>query len=233
MMWKQLGSNWEYVIGGDHKAIGYYAESPAYASSDFIINCDYPLHVLAAEYFCPRGRTYGASYAGLAVSPKSLMKTSIKPGDIYISSTKTEKSLASTNARPMMTNAVYSIYQLGEGSMILSDIIGISHELSSYQYEGETFDARQMLDSAVSLEYMTVRETSENFAFTFFDYGESNGEFEVNLLLNGQAIGKFQSVDHEAEINLHGVLLSKGTNVFTFKFSGDVSQIYLLRAKYE
>jgi hypothetical protein len=236
-LFSRFADDRELAISGDYDLIKFYAESPYNSASDFIINCDSPLISLCAEYFSPFGRAYMSSYGGLITDWRRWMKDSIKEGDFFISLTKTERSISSTNAPLIASNEMFSIYRIEYDSMILSDFEGLDHNMSFYIDRGDHLAVRSMIEDVniAKLEYMTVREINENFIFEFFDFNESD-EFVVKVSLNEEMIGRFESEEHKAKIKFENLLLAPGKNVFKFEFNGDfpdTSMIALTSVKYK
>jgi hypothetical protein len=224
------------AITSDGDIVRFYAQSPSYGDSDFIVNSDLPIQSRYIEYCCPMGRAYSSSYGGSASDAKRLMKDSIKEGDFFITSTQ-EKSLSAINVIPLASNESYNVYRISGGSMILFDYRGLAHGITFYADYGKLTCGRRLLDDsdAVEFEYMAVGEVKENFYFKFFDFNESHGEFAIKAFLNGEAIGAFGSRDREAELELANLRLAPGKNVFRLEFEidGEKSDVMLMSINYE
>ncbi|MDR1965696.1 MAG: hypothetical protein LBQ36_03220 [Synergistaceae bacterium] len=226
-----LGSK-DNAITKDLDILTFYANSPHYSGSDFIINFDLPLPQLSATYGAPFGRAYTSDYGGILGDSRRQMKGSFASGDIYIASTALERSLATTDAAPIFQNDVYSIHRLAPESLILFDYKGLSHQPKKFLWSGGDGFLRVVEENSVILEYMTMKERSADLSVTFYDFGESGAQ-NASLYVMGQRVRDFSSNDSFIKVLLEGIELKPGINDITIEFGGDVSGLALIDLKYE
>ncbi|MDR0654427.1 MAG: hypothetical protein LBG12_14130, partial [Synergistaceae bacterium] len=155
-----------------YEAVKYFASSPYYGETDFIVNIDDPFAQYSSVYYAPGGRTYSCAYAGRPSGEARMMKDSFSAGDIYLASPNLEKSIATTNTDAVFRNGYVSIHELGAGSLIQHDYDGMSHEMTTVTTRGEEGVVRMLETNSVFLDYLASEATIADMSFSFCNFGE-------------------------------------------------------------
>jgi hypothetical protein len=227
----QIPSRAEITINEDHDILKYFAASPSYAKSDFIINCDTPLLQFSAVYYLPFGRTYTSDYGGLKEDFARDMKDSFEPGDIYVTFPLFEDALSTTDALPLFSNGAYKIFRLSERSVILYDYKGFAHAPEVVAFRGKTVIRRHVTGEEIELEFLAGGDRAANFSMAFYDFGQTVGVRCARAYVNGKFEGIFRASGAQLDVTLSGVPLKRGVNAVKLQFDGDVSRTALTGLK--
>jgi hypothetical protein len=215
----------------DYEILRDYAAAEKTSGADFIINCDRMIYVLGASYYAPLGRAYSCAYGTAESGRMRNMKPSFAPGDVYIASMFSESAIKTTDAPPLYSNAVYSVYRLGENSVILSDYEGLSHRIEVAFQNYEPRFVKKVTGQTVKFELMAIRGGVYDFEAVFTN-GETHEPLSVKAFFNGQPAGTFSREKNEVRCFLAGIPISAGKNEVTFEFTGDAGRAVLSRLNF-
>jgi hypothetical protein len=209
----------------ENDALKSFAENPVYAGSDFIVNFDAEPELFSAVYFSPFGRTYTNGYGGLESDELRVMKSSFKPGDIYVAEPDLESLHATTNAERVYQNGVYGIFRLDENSIILYDYAGMSRVPKAAAIGSEYGLLRRVTAGEATFRYMTLKNRSADFSISFYD--EDGDAVAGSVFAGGKFLGDFAAPDGSISLELGKIDLAPGINDITVRFDGDVSGLSL------
>jgi hypothetical protein len=213
-------------IGREDNVLASFACSPSYYKSDFIICSELISNQWTAEYYAPSERTYVTPLSGVGHDAVGHMaKDSFKPGDIYIASTTAEKFSNTTDADPVMVNGVYSVFRMGEDSLLLYDFAGMSKKTDlRWMPEGTPVRAREVTDRKISLLISALNDKTASLALTFLRDDE-NTIGRVDAYVNGDLVSSFTDAGRRVKVKLSDVKLKKGVNEVSFVLGGDISGV--------
>jgi hypothetical protein len=210
-----------------NEAVGFFAESPSYAKSDFIINSDKQLLQFSTVCYAPLGRAYTNGYGGNENDSQRVMKDSISAGDIYISESALENYFSSVNERSVFENDIYRIFRLDEDSVILSAYSGMSRVPRTLVTPEGRVLGRRVTSGAAEMEFLSVSDRDAGIAMTFFD--GNAGASPAGVFVNGAFAGEFHGDGEYLRLSFEGLPFKKGKNFIKIEFSGDISKLSLTR----
>jgi hypothetical protein len=209
------------------EALRYFAESPSYSASDFIVNSDFVLEQYTAALYLPFGRTWTIGYAG-GDSWHRAMKDSIAIGDIYISSTIAEEYFCTVLAPEMFRNGLHSVFQIDGRSVLRTDYEGLSYAPAAIDSpRGHTLSLKLTGREAV-FKYASASARDAYFGFSFF--GENMGNASAIARFNDLPAGEFAASEGYIDVELSGLPLKQGANEITVAFHGDAAGVALVRS---
>jgi hypothetical protein len=210
------------------EALRYFAESPAYSASDFIVNSDFALKQYAATFYLPFGRTWTIGYAGDEGVFHRVMKDSITIGDIYVSSHIAEEYFGTVLAPALFRNDLHRVFQIDERSVLRTDYEGLSHVPATIDSpRGRTLSLELNGREAV-FKYASASARDAYFCFSFF--GENLENASASVTLDGLPVGEFPASRGYVDVELSGLPLKQGSNEITIAFRGDAAGVSLVRS---
>jgi hypothetical protein len=214
------------AITKDSFVVKYFADSPAYAASDFIINTNLLLDQLTAAYFAPAGRAYGIGQDDKG----RMIKKSLKAGDLYIVDSYYDFSHKTTDARKLVENDKYSVYQLDEDSVVMADYGGFEIFVRYANIGGNRELIRPLMENTANLYFYAIKGKPVDFRAVFFNgQGGEERSLGVKMYVNDELAYERRFSEEFMQIGLDGVDFQDGVNYITFEFDGDVSNTSLMK----
>jgi hypothetical protein len=175
----------QFSMSSSHEAVEFFALSPYYSDSDFIINFDDNTALpIFADYYAPLGKVYPYGYTQNAIDFRDKLKKCAQ-GDIYITPGKSENGFQTISANLSFENDAYKIYQLAENSLLLQDYHGLAHAMQEATIKGEYTALRELTGNDVSFELMAFEELRVDLYAKFYDDLEIEGQFRAKASVNG------------------------------------------------
>jgi hypothetical protein len=206
-----------------HDALKMFADSRSCAGADFILNCEWKLNHLMAEYYSPFGRTFSSNYSFAEYERN--MKNSFKAGDIYVTDDQ-GRGIYKFDAKRLLENDVYEISELGEESIVFYDFIGdfVRTPIVVRYGVGITL-AQRIAGDNVGFSFISLKPRLRDFNVTFYNTAELEMPIKAKVFFNGGSIGEFEIDEKYEYVRLDDIALVEGINSITFELDGDFSNM--------
>jgi hypothetical protein len=227
----------------EHEALKTFTDNRSYSESDFFLNCDNLWNQMIAEYYAPFGRSY--TIASNNYSQRT-MKDSFKPGDIYVTETN-RPDIFAVKAPLLFSNNIYSVYMLGEESILLSNYSGVlESSLTKVEAPRGSFIAREIREKEVIFRFLSLRERSAGFSVDFVYLSEGTRNFEIKAYVNGafaseltlegsgvqEPGGDEDYYLYTASLQIGDISLNEGENEIFFELGSDHSRVWVTNLKF-
>jgi hypothetical protein len=156
------------------------------------------------------------------------MKDFIRPGDIYVATSVTEKIFNTSDAGRLFENATYKISRFTPGSLLISGHEGFSHKLDlANTPEGMKLVRRITdTDSVIGFDIMSLAYRTADITVTFFD--PMMAAQNITAFVNGEEFDAvYDAREQFIRTTLDDIPLEEGMNYLHFKINGDTSMMSL------
>jgi hypothetical protein len=217
-------------VSKGHDALKAFAESRNHSDSDFILNCAWSLNQLMAEYHSPFGRTFSNNY--LLEEFELNVKDSFKAGDIYVVDDY-ERDIYKFDAKRLLKNEVYEIFELGEESILFYEYIGnFVRQPTVIRYGNGLIKAQSVAGKNIGFAFISLKPRSRDFYITFHNASNFGAPIKARAFFNGEAIGEFKIDERYKYVKLDGISLINGINRITFELDGDFSNLAVTNLRF-
>jgi hypothetical protein len=216
------------LIGGDipgvskeHDVLKMFAESRSHSDADYILNCSASFNQLMSTYNLPFERTFSNSYS-MPGWDIVMMKDSFKAGDIYVTDNG-YYDIYQFDAKLLLKNDVYRIYELGEESVLFYEYIGDFVKVPvAIRYGKGIAWAKRLAGNRVGFSFISLKPRSVDFYISFYNTADLSAPIKARAFVGGKLIGEFEIFEH---CRLDDISLSEGINNITFEIDGDFTNI--------
>jgi hypothetical protein len=151
------------------------------------------------------------------------MKDSFKVGDIYVAD---EYEIYKCEAKLLLQNDIYMIYELGEESILFYKYIGDFVTKSiAIRYGDSVARAKRIADENIGFSFISLKPRNRDFYITFYNRVELEAPIKARAFVNDEMIGEFEIDERYKYIRLDDITLTEGINRVTFELDGDFSNL--------